>query len=343
MVDIGDSVAGAVAAGATASQGASLPPPDDPLDLNQRYVQNQNRDDPPPNVGRVLGNMDLGSLVVGKNRFDMMLGKAPFDKGSEFYEKWVLGLPEDPVDVEYTRLLRALKDKIRADQVRRQEKETQPALIKSERDARQMADRERAHRGSMGDVPIIKGMPVGPDAVFGDQETGDPQLSAWLQQFVKSTGLDLSVDQSSVAAKSGMYVYVGQEDDPEGGVGFRRDVFVYEEDAKSMLTAVDPEKLKGYQKRLGLEEHGLADPILQGYWDDAVQMAQLYARQGKKVDLQFIFDQLINAVEAKQRRSGGRGGGGGGIAGMSEEERTYDLYFAMMQVLGDISGVGNGS
>lgn len=341
----GSSTAAKAAATAAAAAGAPPPTPGDAPGGVENVINDLLQGKNPFGAGTpMISKLPTAVGATGQARLTSVLAGKPawIKQNTAQFDRWILALPEDIKDIEYTRLLRQLKAQAQQREAGRKALKADEELFRAEK-ATVKGDTRKENLYALGnkDKPVIKGLPVTPDAIFGDQEIADPQVSAWLQQFVKSTGLDLGDQESELAAKSGLYVYVGQEPDPQGGPGFTRPVYLYRDDAKAMLAAMDPAKLKEYQKRLGLSEHGLADPILQGYWDDAVAVAEGYARRGIKVDLQYIFDTLINAVVEKNKKAGGgRGGGGaGGIAGMSEEEKAYNYYFAMMQILGDISGV----
>ncbi len=280
------------------------------------------------------------SSYTGQARLNSLLAKAPASLGkfSEGYDAWLLSQAEDVRDIEFTRLLRAMKAEARARQASRKQTKQDDQIAADEKSMRKTQETQGRYRKGAGAKPIIKGL-VGQDSATGLQ-MGAVE-NPWLVEVAKKLGIDLGGDVEQVAIRTGDYVYTGQVADTKGGPKFTRPEYVYVEDAKSMIMSMPPEKIKEYQKRLGLVEHGLADPILVGLWEDAIYLAQGYARSGQKVELQFIFDTLVNAKVEKMKSGGGGGGGGGGAANRSDEESAYNYYFAMMQILGDISGVGN--
>lgn len=190
------------------------------------------------------------------------------------------------------------------------------------------------HRRQTKGKPIIRGLPVDAGSVLGEASTSDggSGLSEWIRQWATKQGLDVTYEDAQEASATGDFVYVGQEEDKAGGPGYMRDVYVYKDDANSGVANMSVEEIADYQNRLGLEVNGIVDPKLQALWEKAVEIGQVYARAGKKVELKFIFDQLVASAVA----GGGLGSGGGGGAA---NRADTDYYFAMMQVLGDISGV----
>lgn len=181
---------------------------------------------------------------------------------------------------------------------------------------------------------IVLGMPVSAESILSEEAApaGDA-TSEWVKQWANDQGLNLGYDATKQAVNSGFFVYVGSRDMPEGGPGFKRDVYVYQTDAKAMITGMSEETIADYQNQLGLDVTGIVDPKLQAFWEEAVEQAQQYARQGKKIDLMFLFNAKVAAQAAKGGLGGG--GGGGGRAPMTDS----DYYFAMMQVMGDIGQV----
>jgi hypothetical protein len=186
--------------------------------------------------------------------------------------------------------------------------------------------------------PIIRGLPVDAGTVLGESSTasgdaGGSGLSEWIRQWATKQGLDVTYEDAQEASATGNFVYVGQEEDKRGGPGYMRDVYVYKDDAASGVANMSVEDIASYQSQLGLEVIGIVDPKLQALWEKAVEIGTQYARAGKKVELKFIFDTLVASAVA----GGGLGSGGGGGGGSTKADTDY--YFAMMQVLGDISGV----
>lgn len=319
--------------------------------------------------------------MIGKARFDKLMESAPMGDG---YINWVLAQPEDPTDIEFTRMLRAAKEAAR----QQQEGITNPADqslmwaragkggTKDEKDRRDAAppsegrpigenvgltvgDNRQNQRAEgeirnksdksmeryYGTVPIIRGVPASTEQILSEEADDQPN-SPWLQQFAKSQAIQLKRQTGSSGeplpgapeelAKNGDYVYVGTEKDK---YGYERPVYVYAIDAKASMAKMPPDKIRAYQKALKLPVTGIAEGPLKQLWDNAVAYAQEYARAGQKVELQFIFDTLVQSAIKQVNARGGGGGGGAGAPDLNED----DYYFAMMQVLGDISGVKDNS
>jgi len=184
--------------------------------------------------------------------------------------------------------------------------------------------------------PTFKGRAIGTDEIYNQQGPQDPFLQGFLTENgvpVGNLSGQMSSDNSRAALQSGKYVYMGTETNSELGV--KRDVYMYVDQAQAEGMHVESNVLASYQKALGLTVTGRMDPYLTSKWDEAVQMASRSAQAGDKMSVREWFDILMSSVIAQKNGSGGGGGGGG--AKMEE----FDYYRAMMQVLGDISGVGN--
>lgn len=178
--------------------------------------------------------------------------------------------------------------------------------------------------------PVFRGREISDDEVY---VPGGPQggpTDTFLDQFLTENGIQLSGDSRSKATRSGHYVLMGTEHNKE--LNADRDVYMFTADAKAAGQRVDPALLSKYQAGLGLVVTGKMDPILENYWDQAVSMAQRSAVTGIHMSVQEWFDLIVSSAVAKR---GGGGGGGGG----SQPLDANDYYRAMMQVLGDISGV----
>lgn len=313
----------------------------------------------------------------GKDRFNKLLESAPAGWGggnTEAYAQWLWSVPDDPTDPEFSQLLHERQRQLSAGgypapqqgAIHYQGSASSSGFQgdRSTSDAAGRANRQAAadqkiagiERGDIGktrkreaadqdqyrqqtSAPIITGMPVDAQQILSDAAAvgGAPVgiPSAWLKDFTKDWDLGLEGDYAGAAAKSGDYVYVGQANDPNGGPNFKRDKYVYKDDAKASVTGMDPARVKAVQAKLGLPQTGLVDPTIAAIWDDSVEMAGRYARNGQKVTLDFIFDTLVSAQAAG--RSGG--GGGNGLEKGAVDQAGVDYYMAMMQVLGDISGV----
>jgi hypothetical protein len=193
--------------------------------------------------------------------------------------------------------------------------------------------------------PIIKGAPVTVGQIFAEEEEtggveyfpgpGEAPGSPFLRQFAKLQGIDISRVGKEALTRTGDYVYAGTERDE---YGFERPVYIFFADAKASMARWGPDRIKGFQRQLGLPQTGMAEGDLKKLWDYAVEVAQEYAKAGMKVDVQFIFDTVFKQAVAQYQASLRGGGGGGGGAG-TEPLSEIDYYFAMMPVLGDISGV----
>jgi hypothetical protein len=175
--------------------------------------------------------------------------------------------------------------------------------------------------------PTFKGRPIGTDELYTQGGVQDP----FLDQFLQDNGIQLSGDSRSKATRSGQYVLMGTEHNDE--LDADHDVYMFKDDANAASMRVDSNKLAKYQAGLGLTVTGKMDPQLLSLWYQAVEQAQLSAVAGVRMTVEEWFDLLATSAIAKRGGSGGGGGGGG-----SNLEAT-DYYRAMMQILGDISGV----
>lgn len=180
---------------------------------------------------------------------------------------------------------------------------------------------------------MFKGGPTDP---FDDRTPAEME-----EEFIRNNGETHEGAGADYRKRSGAYVYVGTETDPETGAV--RDVYVYAGDATAGLYALGPSEIKRYQAMTGAPQTGVPGPEdqLQAVWDYAVKTAQGYAQAGIKMSVREIFDnEMRNRQRAYANRGGGGGGGGlGGLEEDPEDRAAVDYYRAMMQVLGDISGV----
>lgn len=316
--------------------------------------------------------------MTGKQRWDWVATQAPsgmVPQGHD-WDSWLQSLPEDPNDLEYTRLLRqakanaASRERLRAEQGsvsadlpqissgdkgdgkvtpmitgipgRGPKPPPEPAGGPGSPGTKKLDLEEQAqHRRESAGAPIIQGLPVSVgDVGLKDPENPGAAPDPYVEQWVKDKNLELDKQSAQVAARSGMWVYTGETADPSGGKFYTRSMYVYVDDAEAQIAQFSTAEIKKYQKALGQPETGVLTPALQGKWHDAVQAGQMYARNGKKVELKFIFEQLI-ASDAMAKAGRGGGGGGGAFGNESGADMVgADYYQAMMQVLGDISGVG---
>lgn len=361
------------------------------------FVGTPTEDQGSPFVGPVDKTGATAPLgMQGKQRFDYVMTQHPgsMQEGGPDYDSWLLSLPEDAADIQYTMLLRQAKAAAKARNNARSQagpggqlpgiypeggppkpgqqqagqgvitgiKKSKPleagqAVSGAPPGATQQPfngenpgapgagkmkqdpTEQKEHREYTAGVPIIEGLPVDvTDAgVKVDPNNPGGAPDPFVQQWATDEGLSVSNDQAKIAAKSGQWVYVGEVADPAGGMGYTRSKYVYVDDAEAELSAFSSDEIKKYQKQLGQDVTGVITPDLQAIWHNAVQAAQLAARAGKKVELRFLFDQLVAA-----KASAGSGGGGGGAFGNESGADMVgsDYYQAMMAVLGDISGVG---
>lgn len=184
--------------------------------------------------------------------------------------------------------------------------------------------RELPQAKYLWEQPTFRGRPIGTDEIYNNGAVQDP----FLQGFLDENGIQLSGDTRAKATRSGQYVLMGTETNKE--LGASRDVYMFVDDAKAAGQRLDPAKLAKYQAGLGLVVTSQMDPTLENYWDQAVEMAQRSAVAGIHMSVEEWFDLTVSSAIAKKH-----GAGGGG----SEPMEANDYYRAMMQVLGDISGV----
>lgn len=200
-----------------------------------------------------------------------------------------------------------------------------PAVTQADIDDRELKKRTYATSKSGDTLTEFKGTPVSQGSL------GTPSgEDAALAQFMSRNGKVLTGSQSSYAKTSGAFVYVGSRTLRDGST---EETYMYVQDAKNALVALGSQRLADYQTTLGLPVTGYPDKQLRAMWDFAVEEAASSAAADVKNTVQEIFDSMINANAGKL--GGGGGGGGSGAAPLD----SYDYYRAMMQVLGDVSGV----
>jgi len=290
----------------------------------------------------------------GKEKLSKLMQEAPATPGTPEFDDWLLSLQGDPTDPEFMEALSAAKAlaqvriKDRSGQTftvgqkrtkasAEAEAQGKPSTYANDRNAKRMDEFDvKQYRELTAGRPIVKGAPVGASQPLNQANDPSGKRDPFLDQFANNEELQLDQDDRKIAVKSGDYVYVGQEEDPNGGKGFKRDVYVFADDAAASLARIPPDQIKQYQAKMGNPQTGMLDPQLIQAWNTAVKIGQSYARAGMKVDLRFIFDTLVNT---KMTGAGGGGGGGGRFNGMSPSDIAANYYTAMMQVLGDISGV----
>jgi len=313
----------------------------------------------PPGSTPGVMNFEGGLGLHGRARFEAQHNEVQFLGSADDYKNWILSLKEDPTDLEYNLALREAKAKAGQPTVapsapdgvlafppapgivthmgtRRQKDPdssegdienvlkdealpTDEEQIKQQKDWRRAADNYK--------TPVFRGRPVNSDDLYAPEEAQDPFLDDWLSE----QGVKLDANSRKKALKSGQYVYMGQEYNEKLGVS--RDVYVYKDDAGAASQSIEAGVISNYQKELGLTVTGRMDPYLQPIWEEAVKFAQDSARNGQKISVREWFDLFVQSAIAK-KKAGGAGGGG---AAAPEE---FDYYRGMMQILGDISGVG---
>lgn len=298
----------------------------------------------------------------GKARFEAEMsaaqGRIFGGAWSHDFNQWVLGLREDPEDPEYNAILAWAKSNaerkekgLDASANNAGEKGTEGFKIPDGILKKPTLTAVQPAAG--GDkTPVFQGgfKSAESDAEFGKERfqggtlqtqkrpDDDSPGNAELNKFRREKGLMLPPEDASRAKTSGEYVYMGTEQNPNGKA--QRDLYMTEADAKAAIGAIPEAKVAAYQKMLGLPQTGKIDGDLMTLWNNAVVQAQVYAQNGKKVSVQELFDVRVNALAARLKaRGGGGGGGGGGLQQDPEDMAAADYYMAMMQILGDISGV----
>lgn len=301
----------------------------------------------------------------GKARFEAEMsaaqGRLFGGAWSHDFNQWVLGLREDPNDPEYNSILAWAKGNaerkekgLDASANNAGEKGTEGFKIPEGilKKPTLTAAQPAAGGDTTSTAPVFQGgfKSAESDAEFGTERFQGGTLqtqkrpddespgNAELNKFRRDKGLMLPPEDASRSKTSGEYVYMGTEKNPNGKA--QRDLYMTADDAKNAIGAIPEAKIASYQKMLGLPQTGKIDNDLMGLWNQAVQEAQVYATQGRKVSVQELFDIRVNALAARLKaRGGGGGGGGGGLEQDPEDMAAADYYFAMMQILGDTSGV----
>lgn len=182
--------------------------------------------------------------------------------------------------------------------------------------------------------PVFKGGPVRGD--LNNTETKDP----FIDRYMSESGFTLPNGTRAQLQRGGNYAYMGTEANPNLN-NAKHDVFMYAQDALNAFTGLPGELLSRYQAGLGLAVTGRPDPILQGYWDDAVKMSAQSVANGTPISVRELFDLNVSSKMAQLKGSGG-GGGGSGLEKTPVDMAAVDYYRSMMSVLGDISGVAGG-
>lgn len=330
----------------------------------------------PPGVP-FMGPVDKTGVTAslgmkGKQRWDWVSTQAPsgMQPLGHDWDSWVQSLPEDPLDIEYSQLLRnakqnaASRERLRSQQGDKPIEQltgpmgaTQPRITgksgqgvitgkaapvlgslpgapKNKPDPQE----ELQHRLENKGIPLVQGLPVTENDVLGDPKNPGAAPDPHVQQWIEGKNLQLDNQSAQIAARSGKWVYTGEVADPAGGRNFKRSMYVYLDDAEAQIASYSAGEIKSFQKRLGQPETGVLTSELQQDWHKAVLAGSAYAQAGQKVELKFIFEMLIRSKEMAKAAGGGGGGRFGNESGADMVGADY--YQAMMQVLGDISGVG---
>lgn len=309
----------------------------------------------------------IDTTLKGKARFDDMLNRnRPLfgsGIGGHDYNQWILSQPEDLSDPEYNQILLAAKAQAkRAEEGFGQEAANAPFGTKIRKDAKRLkppvtpadggtgpaeaglnvgpsllADEEKRLEAERHKVltQVFKGVPTS-EASLGTRQGTDPMLS----RFMDINGKPLEGPQAEYAKRSGAFVYMGAK---PSGIGVYTDEYVYTDDAKAALVTLGADRIKAYQTTLGMDATGVPMPgdPLDDLWQAAVKQAQNFAISGIKMSVIELFEGYVRANAGRAKRGGGGGGGGGGgfIGQNPEDVAAIDYYRAMMQILGDISGV----
>lgn len=210
------------------------------------------------------------------------------------------------------------------------EQEQERAGLEGEKASGKAWVKRQDERAEYAGNPVFRGAPVKTTDIM---ETGDE----YLDQYLSDNGIVLEPGQRHRALETGEYVYMGQEHNET--LNISRDSYFHVSDAVAAAAdprVLPPEVIAKYQEGLGSQVTGFMDPYLIGIWKQAVAYAADVAKAGYKVSPREIFDLwMTSAIEQKRKEGGGGGGGAGG-----QRLESYDYYRSMMQILGDISGVG---
>lgn len=306
----------------------------------------------PPKLGPPIpGTLPApGAGLKGQQKFDALVNSMPFGFRGHDFNSWLLTVKDDPTDPEFNAILQRAKEKAKSEEPagtpsvapapenlnRFQKQGEGENLNKFNVPSNVPAPKPepagpggvyRAHEKSEyrkeWQQPTFKGAPVNPDEYYGQGEDD------FLKQFRTNEGIQLTGNDKALALRSGNYVYMGTEHSDE--VNANRDVFFYVEDANNAIVDLGPKVLAEYQAKLKNPVTGKTDKDLDALWKQAVLDASKYAARGQKVTVRELMDLYVAASAS------GSSGGGGGAAALED----IDYYRAMMQVLGDISGVGN--
>jgi hypothetical protein len=272
----------------------------------------------------------------GQERLNLDLKRNPHKPGTPAYDRWVMGLREDPEDPAYNIALRVVqgpahrREQMRGDSATFGQQVSDPDVTPEGFAARQqvMEDRDR-----------LRTVLVGPD--------GEPLREQ--QVVLDTTGQEVPLGTEAAAgaspplivnaedaARSGQFVWMGGMGATEDAGRFGQlqvgaDAYMSAEDALMLPYRWGPEQIAYAQEAMGLDITGFADQSLISGWAHLVASAAGYAQAGRKVDPFMLLDMTFEATQAARR---GSGGGGGGAAGPSLSQTTAILNSVMLEEAG---------
>ena len=166
--------------------------------------------------------------------------------------------------------------------------------------------------------------------------------------FGDQNGVVRDDPQNTDPDKSSALVYWTTRKTSDGSV---QHVYMTSADAMKYLFTLPPDVVKKIQENWPGNTVQATGYILQGdpiyqYWQKIVATAAVWHQMGSETSPMDFFEAEIQALIAKSKAGGGGGGGHGGGGGRggagAQGLAEYDYYQAMMQVLGDLSGLPNG-
>lgn len=284
--------------------------------------------------------------VRGEDRLLEELRANPHKPGTAEYDRWVLGLREDPLDPAYNIALRVRQGPA----FRREEMRANPdtfgnrpgePITPEDFEARARAKAEQAEgplqprakdptTGRLRPKVVV----LGPDGEPLPDQLVLNETGMLVPLSEEEAGLGSAFQIGAETLQAGQFVWMGDMtgEMPGGRFGPREtvtDAYMNGEDAILLPYRWTPEQVAYAQEAVGLDPTGFVDQQLVSAWTDIVASAAGYTQAGRRVDPFMLLDMTFDATQAAAR-----GGGGGGGAAFSLSETTAVLNAVMIQEAG---------
>lgn len=260
----------------------------------------------------------------GAVRFNEMVRKSGFTPGSEEYDQFIIKAPYDPLDTEYTALVRDAQSKaFERKRVREEEAKKKidalSAGVNGQNNAERLQD-VNAKKKAVQKVEYVDslGNIIVPDKTVSTTTSQKPGQTA--DQTADTEAVDVEEMTDSDYIATGNAVWVGQ-------VGKGTDQYRSAADMMNDVYRWNAGQTAAFQKRIGLDATGVADDKTIAYWKWVVNTSRYYTAMGQKRTVDSI-------VQQGSSGSGGGGGGGGGGTAVPADAAKRILNQAMKEFAG---------